>query len=127
MNDYVLDASAMLALLNGETGSELVLEMLPHAIISTVNLAEVCARLAGVGMAGREIRETMSLLGLVIAPFDEECAFISADLRPITQSVGLSLGDRACLALAKQTGRVAVTSDRAWQTVETGVDVRLIR
>ncbi len=127
MSDYVLDASAILALLNGETGSDLVLEALPHSVVSTVNLAEVCARLSGIGMAGAEIRETLSLLGLVIVPFDEESAFLSGDLRPITQSAGLSLGDRACLALAKQTGRIAVTSDRAWQTVKTGVTVRLIR
>lgn len=127
MSKYVLDASVILALLNSETGSEVVQSMLPAAAVSTVNLAEVSARLAAAGMPGSEIREVISLLGLSIVDFDQETAFSSGELYNAARPAGLSLGDRACLALAKKMGAVAVTADRAWLSVETGTQTRLIR
>lgn len=127
MNEYVLDASALLALLNGEAGADAVQEMLPHAVLSAVNLAEGSARLAAAGMPEKEIRQVFGLLGLETVPFDEETAIESGLLHRATHSAGLSLGDRACLALAKTLGRVAVTADHAWQQVEVGVEIRLIR
>ncbi len=127
MSKYVLDASVILALLNSETGSEVVQSMLPAAAVSTVNLAEVSARLAAAGMPGPEIREVISLLGLSIVDFDQETAFSSGELYNAARPAGLSLGDRACLALAKKMGAVAVTADRAWLSIETGTQTRLIR
>ncbi len=127
MSEYVLDASAVLALLNNEPGSDVVQAVLPHAMVSTVNLAEVIARLVAVGIPGPEIREVVSLLGLPVVDFDVETAFSSGELYRQTYPAGLSLGDRACLALAKKMGAVAVTADRAWNTVETGIEIRLIR
>ena len=123
MSKVVLDASALLALLNAEKGAEVVQDLLPEAAISTVNLAEVVTRLSAVGMPDHEIRGTLALLGLEIMAFDEEQAFLAGLLEPL----GLSLGDRACLALAQATALKAVTADRAWEGLDIGVEITLIR
>jgi PIN domain nuclease of toxin-antitoxin system len=123
----VLDASALLALLNAENGAEVVQDLLPEAAISTVNLAEVVTRLAAAGMPEDEIRGALSLLGLETLAFDEELAFLAGFLVLQTQPLGLSLGDQACLALAKATQASAVTADRAWAGLDIGVEIRLIR
>ena len=127
MSDYVLDASAILALLNEEDGADLVQEVLPHAMLSAVNLAEVVTRLVAVGMPEREIQEALTLLGLKIIPFEEEGAFQSGFLYAKTKPLGLSLGDRACLGLAKGYGATALTADPTWQELNIGVQVKLIR
>ena len=127
MSKYVLDASALLALLNAETGAGLVQELLPEALISTVNLAEVVTRLALLGMPGDEIRDALTLLGLETVPFVEEQAYRSGFLVRQTQALGLSLGDRACLALASMKGLTVVTADRAWKEAGVEVEVRVIR
>ncbi len=127
MSEYVLDASALLALLNSEKGAELVQGLLPQAVISTVNLAEVVTRLSAVGMPEDQIRDALAYLGLEILPFDEEQAFQSGLLYAHTQPLGLSLGDRACLALAQVTDATAVTSDRTWKDLDIGVGLKLIR
>ena len=124
---YVLDASALLALLNAEKGAEIVQELLPQAAISTVNLAEVVTCLSAVGMPENEIRETLSLLGLETMDFDEEQAFLAGLMVFHTHPFGLSLGDRVCLALSQATAAAAVTADRAWEGLDIGVEIRLIR
>ena len=100
MSEVVLDASAILALLNDEKGADIVQSSLPDAVISTVNLAEVVTRLNLIGMEAAEIREVVSLLALEVVPFDEEAAINCGLMAKATQSLGLSLGDRACLSLA---------------------------
>jgi len=127
VSSVVLDASALLALLNAEKGADLVQESMPRAIISTVNYAEVITRLSLLGMPEDEIRDALGVLGLDIIPFDDEQAFQAGFLTPQTQSFGLSLGDRACLALALKTKSVALTADRAWQSLQVGVEIHLIR
>ncbi len=127
MSKVVLDASALLALLNDETGAEIVKGSLPDALISTVNLAEVVTRLSLIGMPGEQIREILTLLGLGIVPFDEEQAFLAGLFAARTHSLGLSLGDRACLALASATGSTAVTADRVWKNLKLGVEIQLVR
>ncbi len=127
MADYVLDASALLALLNDESGADLVQARLPNAIISAVNLAEVVSRLSAVGMAEDDIRDTLALLGLAVVPFDEEQAYQTGTLYRAGRTYGLSLGDRACLALARATSATAVTADRAWQELDLGIKIKLIR
>jgi ribonuclease VapC len=124
---YALDASALLALLNAEKGADLVEDLLPDAVISTVNLAEVVTRLSAVGMPENRIRETLSLLGLQAIPFDEDQAFQAGLLYTHGQEHGLSLGDRACLTLARGTSAITVTADRAWADLELGIDIKLIR
>jgi ribonuclease VapC len=127
MNDCVLDASAVLALLNQEPGAGLVQEVLSRAVISTVNLAEVITRLTAKDMPETDIRDVLSLLGLTSVPFDEESAIQSGLLYSATHAAGLSSGDRACLILAKNMNANAFTADRAWQSLDIGVQVRLIR
>lgn len=127
MNSYVLDASALLALLNEEVGAEVISTILPDAVISTVNLAEVVTRLALAGMPESAIRDTLALLPLDMVPFDDEQAFQTGLLAPSTRALGLSLGGRACLALARLRGATAVTADQAWQTLPLGVNVMAIR
>ena len=127
MSNYVLDASALLALLNAEDGSDLVSDSLPNSVISPVNLAEVVTRLSILGMPEGEVREAVTLLGLEIIPFDEEQAFRAGLLSVYTQPLGLSLGDRACLALALTTHAAALTADRVWKDLDIGVAIKLIR
>ena len=127
MSKVVLDASALLALLNNETGADRVRELLPDAMISTVNLAEVVTRLSLLGMPEEQVREVLSLLGLGIIAFDEEQAFLTGLFAAQTHSLGLSLGDRACLALASVTSATAITADRVWKDLNLGVSIRLVR
>jgi PIN domain nuclease of toxin-antitoxin system len=127
MSKVVLDASALLALLNAEKGAELVQEYLPEAVISSVNLAEVVTRLSAAGMPDDEIRATLSLLGLETLSFDEEQAFLAGLLILHTQPLGLSLGDRACLALSQVIAAKVVTADKAWEGLDIGVEITLIR
>ncbi len=127
MSEVVLDASALLALLNREPGHDEIARVIPHAALSTVNLSEVAAKLAESGMPGETIREVLEGLALEIHDFGRELAFQSALLRPVTRPRGLSLGDRACLALGQQLNLPVLTTDRAWEGLELGVEVRLVR
>jgi PIN domain nuclease of toxin-antitoxin system len=110
----VLDSSAILALINLEKGHEKVQATLPQASISSVNLAEVLSKFAERNLSVEESYEDLMQLGLRVVDFDSEQAQKTADLRPATRHLGLSLGDRACLALAKSLKATAVTADRAW-------------
>lgn len=131
----VLDASAFLAYLQGERGADLVHRALAHGCtMSAVNWAEVLSKVAELGKPAHELVATLErrqLLGaaLRIIPFDGEDAASVADLRPLTLHLGLSLGDRACLALGKRLGSPILTTDRAWSQIDRSleVEVRLIR
>jgi len=125
--EYVLDASALLSLLNAETGASFVQDFLPDASISSVNLAEVVTRLSAVGMPENDIRNTLTLLGLEVIHFDEEQAYQAGLLYSFGRVYGLSLGDRACLALARTSAATAVTADRAWEKLDIGVEIKFIR
>jgi PIN domain nuclease of toxin-antitoxin system len=123
----VLDASAILALLNDEPGAAAVAAALEDAVVSAVNLSEVVAKLLEVGLSREEADEALGGLGLEVQPFDEAAAWAAGTLRGATRRAGLSLGDRACLALARQLGVPALTADAAWLKAATGADVRLVR
>ena len=128
MSSAVLDASALLALLNQEEGSEEVGELVAAgATIGAVNLSEVAAKLSLIGMPEALIRETLDPLGLEVVSFDAETAYQTALLAGFTRAMGLSIGDRACLALAARVRLPAVTADRAWRQLELGIEVRVIR
>lgn len=128
-NRVVLDASAVLALIFAEPGSTQVEGHLPGAAISAVNIAEVATRLFARGMPEDTINTIIGSLQLSIRPFDHQQALATARLRPATRSAGLSLGDRACLALAGTLQYPALTADKAWSSIadDIAVTVRLIR
>ena len=127
MSSAVFDASAALALLQHEPGNDVVKRHVPGALMSAVNVAEVGTKLVERGMDKDRVRAAIATLGLEIVPFDEEAAYASAILHGRTRASGLSLGDRACLVLAKRLGLPALTPDRAWADLDVGVEVRLIR
>ncbi len=127
MKETVLDATAVLAVLNNEPGAEKVAPLLPRAIMSSVNLAEVVSKLAEAGIPEATIHTVIGELGITVIPFDEPLAFSTGVLRPTTSAYGLSLGDRACLALGKHVHRPVLTADRMWSTLKLDVTIRLIR
>ena len=127
MSDYVIDASAMLALIKKEPGAEYVRARISRSLASTVNLAEVGAVLSDWGLSDDDIQTVTIKLGVESAPFDLHQAQLSAELRRVTRSMGLSLGDRACLALAKSATLSALTADRTWLDAGTDVEIELIR
>lgn len=127
MSDCVLDASAILVVLNHETGSSKVEALLPGGFASTVNLAEVAGKLAELGMPISDIRAAIEALGLTIVNFDAPMAFETGSLRSATRKAGLSLGDRACLATGKVLSKTVVTADRTWTTLDVGVKIRSVR
>ena len=125
----VLDASAVLALLFEEPGAEIVRAQLRTGVIGAANLAEVLAKLSDHGLPAPEAARAVAILGLEVAPMTEGQAQRSAELRPATRTAGLSLGDRACLALAMELGAPALTADRSWAGVaeSAGVTVQVVR
>jgi ribonuclease VapC len=123
----VLDASAVLALLHSEPGAEAVEAVLEHAAISTVNWSEVCQRWIAHEVDISDLRTDTEALGLQIVPFTVDDAEQAAELWSSTRHLGLSLGDRACLGLARRLARPALTADRAWLDVDLGVEIRAIR
>ena len=127
MPEAVIDASALLALLNDEPGADVVAEALPEGVISAVNLSEVVAKLCDAGMPEKAIHQALQPFGIEIVPFDEEQAYQAGLLRTSTQDFGISLGDRACLSLAKKLGIDALTADRAWTELSIGTTIKVIR
>lgn len=127
MASGVLDASALLAHIRGERGSQSVAEVAPDAVISAVNLAEVFSKLMERNMTAEQADEIVYRYGLEVVPFDESLARQTGALRPATKSLRLSLGDRACLALAQREGLPALTTDKQWAKLSIGVEVRVLR
>ena len=127
MDETVLDASAVIAHIKGERGADVVDLLLGNALISAVNLSEVVAKLANDGVEHQEISAILGRRGLTVIPFDDDRAYRAGLLRPLTRAQGLSLGDRACVALAQELGLPAVTADKRWSEVTIDVDIRQIR
>lgn len=127
MPEVVIDASALLALLNDEPGADVVAEALPQGVMCAVNLSEVVAKLCDAGMPEKAIHQALQPLGIEIVPFNEEQAYQTGLLRISTQDFGISLGDRACLSLAKKLGIDALTADKAWAGLSIGITIKVIR
>jgi ribonuclease VapC len=123
----VLDSSVILAHLNSEPGSARAEACFGNALISAVNFSEVVAKLVERGAGLGLIRAALSRYGLQVAPFDEELAERSGALRAKTKPFGLSLGDRACLALAERFALPVLTADRTWKELSLSIDVQLLR
>lgn len=131
MSKAVLDASALLAYLFDEPGADGVAQALASgASMSAVNFSEVLAKLEdrgiGVDVAVGDFQRLGILDAMSIVDFTSLLAEEAARLRSATRGMGLSLGDRACLALAKTLGLAAWSADSSWAEVP-GVTVRLIR
>ena len=128
MSKYVLDASAILALLKREAGSDQVSTAIADgAAIGAVNLSEVVAKLTEAGMPEPVIHQALDPLGLDVHSCDERLAYEAGSLRAATKQLGLSLGDRCCVALARALNLPLLTSDRAWGNLDIGIAVRVIR
>ena len=123
MSSDLLDASAVLALLGNERGSDPLRQLVPGGAISAVNLAEVIEKLTRQGMPRPQVKATIDALHLEVIPFGTAEAFHTADfVQP-----GISLGDRACLGTAQMLGRRVVTGESKWMPVRRNVDVFLFR
>jgi PIN domain nuclease of toxin-antitoxin system len=127
MANVLLDASAVLARVFREPGAERVADSLPGASVSAVNFAEVVGKLIDLGAPVEAAAAVGRDLGLTILPFEEVDAVEAGIMRATTRALGLSLGDRACLALARRLQMPVLTADRAWADLDLGVEVVLIR
>jgi ribonuclease VapC len=126
--DYVLDSSALLALLGLETGHQQVAEVIRRSVVSAVNLAEVTNKLAHETPSVEAVRMIVASLELHVVDWTEEMAYQSAEFTPFNKSHGLSLGDRAYLTLAKRLPATAVTADRTWRRApHLGVRIMIFR
>lgn len=123
----VLDASVLLAAILNEMTVDDAAPWFVDAYLSTVNLSEVVARLTDLGYGTDFIARGLIELDVEVRPFDRAQAERAGLLRPLTRQLGLSFGDRACLALAAELGRPAVTADRAWAKLDIGIPIELIR
>ena len=123
----VLDASALLAYLQREPGADSVRAVLGGALMSTVNWTEVIQKAAGSQSEAAALRGDLESLGLALEPFSASQAGIAGSLREPTMEFGLSLGDRACLALAIEKGETILTADRVWAQLRLGIGIEVIR
>ena len=127
MSNLVLDASAALAILQQEPGSDRWVESIQAATLSAVNFSEVVAKLLDIGMPADQAVSAVAALDLEVVAFDREQAVVAAQLREPTKRLGLSLVDRACLALARVKDRPVLTADRLWDRLTIGVKIHVIR
>lgn len=123
---YVIDASALLAVLQREMGYLTVVPLLNGAYISTVNLSEVLQKVEQKGLKISNLVNSIQGLGLQLVSFTPEQAEIAASLWKTTQLYGLSLGDRSCLALTQSLNAIAITADKTWANIPN-IQVQLIR
>jgi ribonuclease VapC len=127
MSSVVLDSSAVLAMLHHEPGEQLVWQLAPNAFLSAVNAAEIHGKLMAEGVGRDDAWDAVAGSVQTIVAFDAEQAEIAGSLAPPTRSLGLSLGDRACLALGRTLELPVYTADRSWGKLRMDVEVRLIR
>lgn len=125
MTAPVLDASALIALLRGEPGADIVAAALDGALLGGVNLAEVVSHYAKLGANRSDIETMLRPLPIVVVPADAALAYAAGMLRPLTLAGGLSLGDRYCLALAKREGTRALTAERRWPSIAAAANVEI--
>jgi ribonuclease VapC len=133
VSSFVLDAFALMAYLQNETGASVVeAALLQHSFISIINWIEVLSKAGDLGADPKALTqdlESQGLLGqdLEIVTVTQADALKIAQLRPLTQSLGLSLGDRACIALGLRLELPVLTADRIWTSLDLGVEIQLIR
>ena len=123
----VLDSSALMAVLRGEAGADMVAASFPWSIVSTVNVAEVQTKLVSTGMEKKLAWWHIAELQCASVPFDENQARMAGSLVEVTRPYGLSLGDRACLALAMERKATVYTTDKVWKNLDLGIVIEVIR
>ena len=128
MSEFTLDASILLAILGREAGWESAADLAtPGCLISTVNLSEVVAKLRERGVSETDVKRGIRSFDMEIMEFTQTLAWDAGFLRTLTMSKGLSLGDRACLALARQMQMPALTKDRSWEGLDVGIEIHVVR
>jgi ribonuclease VapC len=127
VSESVLDSSVLIAVLKNERFDGDVIDVLDGAVISAVNYAEVWTKIHDLGLAADPRARAIFNLLARVEPFTESQAWMAADLRLATKHAGLSLGDRACLALALEMGADIYTADRQWSNIGVGCAIHLIR
>jgi ribonuclease VapC len=117
---YVMDASALLAVARGERGADVVSDYLDseQCVISAINLAEVGSKLVDLGLPESELARALKQFNVAVIDADFELALSVSALRTQTKALGLSLGDRSCLALARHLKGIAITADKAWADLD---------
>ena len=123
----VLDASAILAAYFHERGAEAVLEIVESALVSAVNYSEILSKALDEGDVFDVAVQKLAAMNFIVVPHDEALARRTGELRQLTKARGLSIGDRACLALAERERLPALTADRAWIALDLPVEIRVIR
>ena len=127
MTKIVFDSSAILALLKMESGHEIVAKNLEQAVVSSVNFCEVVTFLSKKTTKQDEMIKFLTETFDCIEDFNIEQAIIAGSFIKITKDYGLSLGDRACLALAKYKNIPVLTADKNWSKLNLGIKIKLIR
>jgi len=127
VSSVVLDASALLAFLRKEPGGEQVQASLSDAVISAVNLSEVLAKASERPGGFEAAKHALQGLPIQVVSFDEEQGVIAGGLRLLTRSLGLSLGDRCCLALGLVQESPVMTTDREWSKLPLGLQIHVLR
>ena len=123
----VLDASAILCVLFKEPGMERVLEAGQGAFVSAVNLSEALTHAIDKGVPAAIRSAGIAALAIQVISFDETAAAEAAELRPQTRALGLSLGDRACLALGRRLNATVLTTDQIWSRLDIDVTIEQLR
>jgi len=123
----VLDASAVLAMIQNETGQDVVRNLIEGSKISSVNFAEIATRLLDLQADVDNLAMDLKKSRVKIVSVDTDLALAAAKLRSSTRHKGLSLADRICLALAIREQAIAITADRAWADLNIGCEIELIR
>ncbi|MDZ5647469.1 type II toxin-antitoxin system VapC family toxin [Nitrospirillum sp. BR 11828] len=123
---FVLDASAVLALIKAEPGADHVVAALSNSWITSVNFSEVVTKLHEEGWPVDDAADAVLSLGINLVDFSPQHAVLAAQLRPATRAAGLSLGDRACLALGQERQAKVLTADTAWLKVAAALQLEII-
>jgi ribonuclease VapC len=129
LSALVLDSSVILAAILGEPGGDDVFARIEDALVSAVNVAEVYTYAAVNGFPTEAIDAFFNDTGIVIVAHSFGQAIATGKMAAITRKAGLSLGDRACLALAQQMQAEVLTADRPWIVFAEvlGLKIRLLR